>query len=75
MNGIHPGDDGQDCELPHLRIQTNDDPLEEVREGAGKVGLSMQSRLDVVVEVARKYRRAGKREKGEILDSLVNLTG
>ena len=39
------------------------------------MGLSMQSRLDVVVEVARKYRRAGKREKGEILDSLVNLTG
>jgi len=35
----------------------------------------MQSRLDVVVEAAKRYWRAGKKEKGEILDSLVNLTG
>lgn len=35
----------------------------------------MQSRLDVVVQAAKKYRRASKKDKGEILDSLVNLTG
>ncbi|MGF3499658.1 MAG: transposase, partial [Candidatus Methanosuratincola sp.] len=35
----------------------------------------MQSRLDVVVEAAKKYRQASKKGKGEILDSLVNLTG
>jgi hypothetical protein len=35
----------------------------------------MQSRLDIVVEAAKKYRRASKKEKGKILDSLVSLTG
>ncbi|MEW6081436.1 MAG: hypothetical protein AB1576_06640 [Bacillota bacterium] len=39
------------------------------------MGLSTQSRLDVVVEAAKKYRRASKKEKGDILDSLVTLTG
>jgi hypothetical protein len=29
----------------------------------------------MVVEAAKKYRRASKKEKGDILDSLVTLTG
>jgi hypothetical protein len=39
------------------------------------VGLSMQSKLDIVMKVSRKYKRANKKEKGAILDTLVDLTG
>jgi hypothetical protein len=49
--------------------------LRKSERGASEVGLSMQSRLDMVVEAAKKYRRASKKEKGDILDSLVTLTG
>ena len=35
----------------------------------------MQSRLDVIAEAAKRYRKAGKKEKGEILDILVDVTG
>jgi hypothetical protein len=35
----------------------------------------MQSRRELIFESAKRYRRASKKDKGKILDSLVNLTG
>lgn len=35
----------------------------------------MQSRREVVFENAKRHRGAAKREKGEILESLVGVTG
>jgi hypothetical protein len=37
--------------------------LRKSERGASEVGLSMQSRLDVAVEAAKKYRRASKRRR------------
>jgi hypothetical protein len=46
----------------------------EPREG-GRVGLSMAERKAVTKATARRYLRASKREKGQILDELTALTG
>jgi len=39
------------------------------------MGLTMKERQAVTREMADGYRRATKRHKGEILDTLVTLTG
>jgi len=39
------------------------------------MGLSMRERQAVTAQVAPKYRKAGKKKKGEMLDQFVELTG
>jgi hypothetical protein len=39
------------------------------------MGLKMSSRRDLTEQDARRYRRAGKKEKGRILDQFVKSTG
>ncbi|MEW6676093.1 MAG: hypothetical protein AB1348_08885 [Nitrospirota bacterium] len=39
------------------------------------MGLTMNEKKAVVREVAKRYRKASKKQKGQILDEFVALTG
>ncbi len=39
------------------------------------MGLRMKEKQSVAKEVARRYRRARKKDKGQILDEFIKLTG
>lgn len=39
------------------------------------MGLTMKERKAVVSEIAKRYKKASKKQKGIILDELIALTG
>ena len=50
--------------------------LRERKEGVQReMGLAMSTRRELTEELARRYRRASRREKGVILDQFVQTTG
>jgi len=49
--------------------------VDSKRGGQDKVPLTLRERQSVVRELARKYLRAPRKEKGRILDQLAQLTG
>ena len=50
-------------------------PIGSVAPMAGRISMGAQHQAEVLAAVAERYRRAGRREKGNMLDELTATTG
>src|ERR1043165_5051658 len=68
---------GQPCELPHNKPDPGRDRCRttELTEGAVRMTVRQQSKYELAAALQGRYVKAGRKEKGQILDEFVAATG